>query len=449
MDLVAGLGLTGQSVLRYLTACGERLLAYDTREDIDLDALREAYPHVSFAAGALPKPWQKQIKRVILSPGIARSEPWVVSLAQAGVEIIGDIELFASSVSAPVIAITGSNGKSSVTTLVAECLRHADYRVAMGGNIGVPALDLLMDDQEYDVFVLELSSFQLETTYSLHSASSVILNISEDHMDRYPNLQAYIQAKTTIYEDTELAVVPQGYDAALWLTQATPKVYFGLSSPTTEHDYGVIYQHNQAWLGRGNQAWVAVETMQLNAPHHQLNALAAMALCQPFEVAPEVFAEVLADFNGLAHRTQWVATHQGVQWINDSKGTNVGATLAAIESFGKQLGEQGRLILLAGGVGKDADFSPLAPALKTYARVALLYGRDAPLIAQAMDGDVACYQVETLFDAIRQAQDLAQPGDIVLFSPACASFDQFNNYQHRGEQFTQAVKVLLHEGAGV
>lgn len=448
MDLVAGLGLTGESVLRYMRACGERLWAFDTRENLDLSGLKQRYPDVTFALGQLPKAWFKQIKRVILSPGIARSEPWVAQLAQAGAEIIGDIELFARSVSVPVIAITGSNGKSSVTTLVTECLRAAGYRVAMGGNIGIAALDLLLDDRDYEVFVLELSSFQLETTYSLHSASAVVLNISEDHMDRYPHLQAYMQAKAMIYQDTELAVVPRGYEEGLWLTQATPRVYFGLNAPQSSQEYGVIMRNQQAWLARGQQALLPVASMRLNAPHHQLNALAALALCQPFEVPVAVFEQVLAGFSGLAHRTQWVASHQDVVWIDDSKGTNVGATLAAIESFGSQLVEGRRLIVLAGGVGKEADFTPLAPALARYARALLLYGRDAPLIAQAVNGAVALEQVDTLFEAIDRAAALAQPGDIVLFSPACASFDQFKNYQDRGEQFAQAVKArLAKEGA--
>ncbi len=443
MDLVAGLGMSGESVLRYLTACGERMCAFDTRENIDLSELKQRFAQVSFAQGRLPKAWIKQVKRVILSPGIARTEPWVVQLAQAGAEIIGDIELFARSVSAPVIAITGSNGKSSVTTLVSACLRAEGYEVGMGGNIGIAALDLLLDERDYDVFVLELSSFQLETTYSLHSASSVVLNISEDHMDRYAHLQAYIQAKNTIYQDTELAVVPRGYEDTLWVTQATPRVCFALSPPRSAQDYGVIMRDQQAWLARGNEPLVAVAAMRLNAPHHQLNALAAMALCQPFAVSAATFAKVLADFSGLAHRTQWVAQHQGVDWIDDSKGTNVGATLAAIESFGCQLSEGARLILLAGGVGKEADFAPLAPALARYGRCALLYGRDAPILAHALQGALAVEQVGTLFDAIERAMVLAQPGDVVLFSPACASFDQFKNYQDRGEQFARAVKARL------
>lgn len=448
MNLVAGLGLTGQSIMRYLSITGEPMLAYDTRADWDTQALEAQYPDVLFACGTLPKAWDKWITRIILSPGIARTEPWVIALHERGIEVVGDIELFARAASQPIIAITGSNGKSTVTTLVGEFLTQAGYQVGVGGNIGCPALDLLMDEQEYDFYVLELSSFQLETTYSLHCAASVVLNISQDHMDRYPGLEAYIQAKTNIYSDTELAVVPNGYDAHFWLTPQTPKLHFGLESPELANDYGVLHDHNQAWLAKGNTPLVAIETMALSAPHHQLNALAAIALCDGLEIKPEVFTQVLSEFKGLPHRTQLVIRHQGIDWIDDSKGTNVGATFSAIESLGQQAQKAGgRLILLAGGVGKGADFSELAGALKSYAKALLVFGRDADLIQQMLveriQPTVACYKYETLQHVIAQAKALAKPGDIVLLSPACASFDQFDNYQDRGQKFAQWVYQAL------
>lgn len=443
MNLVAGLGQTGQSVMRYLQASGESMLAFDTRSDFDISQLQATYPKVLFATGELPKAWHKWITRVVLSPGICRREAWVLALQERGVEVVGDIELFARAVSQPVVAITGSNGKSTVTTLVGEFLSAAGYRVGVGGNIGRPALDVLLDDCECDVYVLELSSFQLETTYSLHSAASTVLNISEDHMDRYAGLDDYIQAKTNVYSDTELAVVPKGYESSLWLTKQLKKIYFGLELPQADNEYGVLADHNQAWLGRGDQAWLNVNEIALKAPHHQLNALAAMALCEPFDVSVEVFKQVLANFKGLAHRTQLVLEHDGVQWIDDSKGTNVGASLSALQSLGQQVLPAGRIILLAGGVGKGADFSDLKPALQTYARALVLFGRDANIMHQTLANSTDCYLVENLQQAVHQAKKLAKPGDIVLLSPACASFDQFKNYQDRGEQFAAEVKKAL------
>lgn len=443
MNLVAGLGATGQSVMRYLSASGESMLAYDTRENCDISALQASYPDVHFATGKLPKTWHKWITRIVLSPGISQNEPWVQALHQRGVEVVGDIELFARAVSQPVIGITGSNGKSTVTTLVGEFLTEAGFNVGVGGNIGLPALDLLMDEEQYDAYILELSSFQLETTYSLHSQASTVLNISQDHMDRYTGLEAYIQAKTNIYSDTELAVVPLGYEKKFWLTAQMNQVFFGLETPKDERHYGVLQHKHQAWLGRGDQAWVAVKSMAVKAAHHQLNALAAMALCEPFEVAPEVFAKVLGRFTGLAHRTQRVVEQAGVVWIDDSKGTNVGATATAIESLGQTCQNQGRIILLAGGVGKGADFSELAPVVAQYVKVAILFGADADKLASALEVVTEIIQLETLEQAVKLAASMAQPGDIVLLSPACASFDQFKNYQHRGEQFVAYVEKTL------
>lgn len=445
MELVAGLGITGQSVLRYFKTTGVAMLAFDTRADLDIEHLQAQYPEVSFATGRLPKSWYKQISRIILSPGISRQESWVMDLQQSGIEVVGDIELFARAASQPIIAITGSNGKSTVATLVGEFLTAAGYRVGVGGNIGRPALDFLLDCEEYDVYVLELSSFQLETTYSLHSIASTVLNISHDHMDRYSGLEAYVQAKTNVFSDTELAVVPLGYEKKLWLTPQIDQVFFGLTTPKNNQHYGVIIDDNQVkpYLGRGDQAWLSVESMAIQTPHHQLNALAAMALCQPFEIAPDVFKDVLSSFKGLAHRTQLVAEQNGVQWINDSKGTNVGATITAIESLGQSCRDQGQVILLAGGVGKEADFNLLAPMVARYVKQAILFGEDAGQIAQALDSVTQVKQVADLKQAIQLAQQLAQAGDIVLLSPACASLDQFENYQDRGDKFSMWVKQAL------
>lgn len=438
MVLVAGLGVTGQSVLRYLQLNNEKALAYDTRLEFDIAELQQTFPKVSFATGKLPKKWLTKITTLVLSPGISVRQPWVQALVQHGVEVIGDIELFARAVGVPVIAITGSNGKSTVTTLVGLTLEAAGYKVGMGGNIGLPALDLLSDEHEYEVYVLELSSFQLETTYSLHSISATLLNLSEDHMDRYDDLNAYFQAKLNVFNDTEMAICP--LDLNCDGMRLPNRRFFGLRHSDQLDHYGLVSTQQGLYLGRGNQPFVAVESMALQGTHHQLNALALMALCEPFQLSPEIYGQVLSRFTGLAHRTQEIANQDGVRWINDSKGTNVGATLAAIESLGAQV--NGKIVLIAGGVGKEADFKALAPAVKAYCTCVLLFGKDRAQIAATL-AESHVEQFSTLEQAVARAAECAQPGDSVLFSPACASFDQFKNFEERGECYIQWVQQAL------
>ena len=448
MVLVAGLGLTGQSVLRFYQRMGEPCLAFDTRESLDLAPLQAQFPEMQFAKGQLPDAWLTQFNTVVLSPGIAQTEPWVEKLKILGKEIIGDIELFARAVDAPVIGITGSNGKSSVTTLVGNALKTAGLQAGVGGNIGTPALDLLIDDTEYEVYVLELSSFQLETTYSLQTEASTVLNISEDHMDRYDSLEAYIQAKTRLLDQTALAVLPEDFHL-LGVSHPEKVVRFGLQQADTlpENTYGLLETQAGIYLGKGQQPKVPLDALALKGKHHILNALAAMALTEPFAIAESVWQQVLNEFKGLPHRTQWVAEKAGVQWINDSKGTNVGATLTALETFSEvAASNDGKVILLAGGVGKGADFSPLASAVQA-CKAVILFGQDASKIEQELiqnsekmpEFPVLMQSVSTLGEAVQAAEGLAEAGDVVLFSPACASFDQFANFVARGEAFEQLV----------
>lgn len=446
MYLVAGLGLTGQSVLNYFASQGEPCLALDTRPEFDTSALEEAYPDVEFATGQLPSQWCEKIHSIVLSPGIAKSEPWVKFCINQGTEVIGDIELFARAAGQPIVAITGSNGKSTVTTLVAEALKEAGYSVGVGGNIGCPALDLLTQETEFDVYVLELSSFQLETTYSLHSIAATVLNISEDHMDRYLALEDYIQAKMTILNNTDLAVLPLDFER-VGIARPDDEVRFGLNYAESlpANEYGIVMKNGQAWLGWGNHASVSVSAMALQGLHHQLNALAMMALCRPFELSDQVFETVLKTFKGLPHRTQVVLEQQGVSWINDSKGTNVGATVTAIESIKETL--QGQVVLIAGGVGKEADFKELGQAVAQSCGQAILFGQDKSVIAQQLPNEKV-QQVETLSEAVLLARKLAKPGDAVLFSPACASFDQFKNYIERGNAFEALVQQYVANEVG-
>lgn len=446
MYLVAGLGVTGQSVLRYFHSQGENCLAFDTRADFDISSLQQEFSEVEFALQELPSGWLHRFDTVVLSPGISKAEPWVEALRRSGKQIIGDIELFARAVGVPVIAITGSNGKSTVTTLTGMALQQAGYQVGVGGNIGEPALDLLIDDNEYDVYVLELSSFQLETTYSLQTESSTVLNISEDHMDRYNGIEDYIQAKTKVFADTEFAVIPFGF-SEFAMVHHGQLLHFGLKqvNDLTDMDYGIVELDGKLYLGHGKTAQVAIEDMLLQDGHHQLNALAMLALCRPFQVENTHFIEVLKRFNGLPHRTQLIATHNQIAWVNDSKGTNVGATITAIESLGAAC--SGELVLIAGGVGKDADFSGLKIPVEQFCKTVVLFGRDRDDIYQAIQAtdlqnerEVDVLLVEDLNDAVNQAKQIATSGDCVLFSPACASFDQFSSYVQRGEVFESLVK---------
>lgn len=439
MYLVAGLGITGQSVLRYFHRQGESCLAFDTRADFNCSQLASEYPEIDFATGQLPNAWSSKITSIVLSPGIAKSSEWLNIFHQQGIPIIGDIELFARTVGKPIVAITGSNGKSTVATLTSEVLKTAGYRVGLGGNIGVPALDLITHDQKYDVFVLELSSFQLETTYSLQPCSATVLNISEDHMDRYDSLNDYMQAKMTILNDTEWAILSNDFVKSPNFERV---LFFGLlrAEHLAENQYGILVQHHQNWLGYGNTPLMNLDQMAQQGEHHWLNALATMALCHPFKVSPEHYQQVFSAFTGLPHRTQLVLKNNNVSWINDSKGTNVGATLTAIQSQAEQI--SGKVVLIAGGVGKDADFSPLASAIETSCRKVILFGRDRQILADHFEAKQVVL-VKTLEQAIDQAKILAQSGDSVLFSPACASFDQFANYIARGEAFEALVKTRV------
>jgi len=414
--LVAGLGITGQSVIQYLQHEDKPCIGFDTRQGFSVVKLQKEYPKVKFYTENLPENVIAQITQIILSPGISTKEAWLTKFL--GISIIGDIELFAQNAKQPIVSITGSNGKSTVTSLVAQVLTEAGYLVGMGGNIGVPALNLLVDDNNYDIFVLELSSFQLETTNSLHSKSATILNICEDHMDRYNSLEDYKQAKMRIFQQAELIVLPE-FDKDNYTQKAG--TYFGGEG-----------------LFLAGKEIMPVTEMALQGEHHLLNAQATVALTSVFNILATSYKKVFKKFKGLEHRTQVVAFKNGVKWINDSKGTNVGATLAAIKSLASK---DANIILIAGGVGKESDFSPLKSVVNKHCKYSFLFGRDASLIQQEISGKNTI--VTTLSEAVNLAKNMAKEGDTVLFSPACASFDQFKNYIERGEAFKKSVKEVL------
>jgi UDP-N-acetylmuramoylalanine--D-glutamate ligase len=338
-----------------------------------------------------------------------------------------------------VVAVTGSNGKSTVVSLLGEMARFAGWRTAVGGNLGDPALDLLDDANRF--YVLELSSFQLETTHSLEPAAAAVLNVSPDHLDRYPSLQAYADAKARVYRGAGVGVInrddPRVRDMAGIAGRDTG---FTLGVPRSG-DYGLCQHQGETWLCRGDKPLLPVAELRLAGRHNLANALAALALGEASGLPVEAMLAALRRFRGLDHRTQLVAERHGVRWFNDSKGTNVGATIAALDGLYRPEGT-GRAVLIAGGDCKGADFSDLAPVVRRACRAVVLIGRDAPRLAAALAGGVPLEQAESLEQAVELAARLARRGDHVLLSPACASFDMFRGFEHRGEAFVAAVRGL-------
>jgi len=444
---VVGLGKTGLSCARWLHAQGAEVAVLDSRtQPPALAQLQSELPDVAVLVGGFDASVLTAADEIILSPGIPLDTPVLRAAAAKGIPIHGDIELFARATTAPVIAITGSNGKSTVTTLTGQMLRSAGLNTAVGGNLGIPVLDLL--SAAADWYVLELSSFQLETTDQLPVQTATVLNLSPDHLDRYPSFAAYAAAKARIFAQAERAVVNRDDPGALALASGVPEQRgFTLAEPTRESDYGLISQHRRTWIARGHQPLMPTTEIRMPGRHNLANALAALALAETAGVSPEIGCAVLRDFPGLPHRSELVAARQGVRWINDSKGTNPGATIAALAGIVDAPGQydsaaQARAILIAGGDGKGADFSSLAPVVKRCARAVVLIGRDAPLLEQALSDTAPLHRAASMDEAVQLAERLAQPGDSVLLSPACASFDMFDDYQHRGRAFATAVAGL-------
>lgn len=433
--LVVGLGITGLSVVRYLSALGENLMVVDSRDiPPKLNEMHQHYSDIPVYTGAFKNKLFVNAQRIVVSPGVALSEPALVAASEAGIDIIGDIDLFANEVTAPVVGITGSNGKSTVTALLSEMIAQSGRKVATGGNIGTPALELLQQEAEF--YVLELSSFQLETLHRLPMKAAVLLNISPDHMDRYANIGAYIASKLAIYQYAENSVI--NLDDTALTSQNLPDsnvTGFTMQRPA-EGIFGVCDNQGSRYIGFGEQALIDVDEVKIKGEHNIANALAALALGTQLGLPMHAMLQTLRVFPGLPHRVQWVAEIDEVNWYNDSKATNVGAAVAAIT------GLPGKHVLIAGGEAKGADFSVLKHAAKNHLKAVVLIGRDAALIQQALDGVVTIQHATDMQDAVKQSQALAAAGDNVLLSPACASFDMFDSYEHRGEVFTQAVRGL-------
>ena len=457
--LVVGLGVSGVSALRYLLREGADLVVTDSRAaPKGVDELRAQYPQIEFHLGAFAAPQPlSQFAMAVVSPGVSLEEPFVRELVAAGVEIVGDIELFARALAVappasrlppPVIGITGSNGKSTVTTLVGEMAKAAGIRVAVGGNLGTPALDLL--DDGVALYVLELSSFQLETTSSLRTVAATILNLSQDHLDRHGTMAHYGAVKARIWAHCDTAVVNRDDPAVMALFQESgignresSKLFsFGLMSPASPDEYGLIEEDGESWLAVATpDSRFPIPVLQRSALkifglHNAANALAALALADAAGVPRDASLRALRDFAGLPHRCEFVGRHADVDYFNDSKGTNVGSTLAALK------GLPAPIVWLGGGQGKGQSFSELREPLAQKGRAAVLFGEDAALIEREVFGALPVYREVDMHQALRRARTLAQPGDRVLLSPACASFDQFKSYVDRGEQFRRAVRTL-------
>ncbi|MGB9428979.1 MAG: UDP-N-acetylmuramoyl-L-alanine--D-glutamate ligase [Gammaproteobacteria bacterium] len=434
--LIVGLGKTGLSVAHFLARQGMDVAVTDSRErPPGLQKLHDTVPGAAVFVGGFSETALAHSDQVVLSPGVAVSAPFVARARALGLPVFGDIELFARRAHAPVIGVTGSNGKSTVTTLVGLMAERAGVEARVGGNLGTPALDLI-GETEPQLYVLELSSFQLEVTVSLQCTAAVVLNISPDHMDRYATLADYASAKARIFAHCDVAVINRGDERVRKMIQPGHKhVSFGLDAPAGR-DYGIVLHERKRWLARGHEKLLAADEVHIRGEHNWANALAALALGEAAGLPMPAMLNALREFRGLPHRMEHVATLNDVDWYNDSKATNVGATLAAVS------GLPGPLVLIAGGDGKNQDFAPLAEALSGKTRAVVLLGKDAPAIEQAIASRLTFERVKDMDAAVKVAAKFARPGDLVLLSPACSSLDMFDNFEHRGRVFAHAVRRL-------
>ncbi len=433
--VIVGLGLTGLACARYLIARGWRLAVTDTRASPpQLAPLRALGADVPVRLGGLDAGLLEGATCVIASPGLSLDHPFFAEARRRGLAIVGDIELFARAADAPVAGVTGTNGKSTVTTLLAGMAQRAGVRVRAGGNLGEPALELLGRGAE--LYVLELSSFQLETTLTLACRAAAVLNVSPDHLDRYATLASYAAAKARIYARCETAVVNLDDPLVAAMPRGARRTLSFSLRADRGADYTLSVRECDSWLTRSGTALMPVSQLKIKGLHNAANALAALALGEALSLPLPAMLEELAAFTGLPHRSQWVREVRGVSYIDDSKGTNVGATLAAVA------GLPGPLVMIAGGDGKNQDFTPLAAAFRGKVRHTVLIGRAAPLLERALAGVCTLETCATLPASVQAAARAARPGDTVLLSPACASLDMFRDYSHRGAVFAQAVEEL-------
>lgn len=435
---IIGLGVTGLSCADFLKNRGESFVMMDDRPNPPkLEAFLSRHdPNINpIILGKFSLPLLEAASEIIISPGISLKDPRLRTFLLSGKSIIGDIELFARTIKKPVIAITGSNGKSTVTTLVGEMMAAAGLKVAVCGNIGQPVLDTAVDST-VDYYVLELSSFQLETTYSLKTKSAVVLNISEDHMDRYHNMASYIKAKQRIYNHCEYPVVNLD-ESFIWDSMMSEKTLISFSVDDQAANFYIDLIKGEPFIVYQNQALMKVSTLSAALRFYPKNALAALALCKTIGLSFDPLCKVLKTFPGLPHRCQWVGKFQGINYYNDSKGTNIGACKEAIINVSSIT--SGGLILIAGGKAKTTDFKALRPIVKKHVKYLILIGEAAQLLAETLTGTTKMILLDSLDKAVEKATNVASENDSILLSPACASFDMFDNFEKRGDAFIRVV----------
>ncbi|MEI8297969.1 MAG: UDP-N-acetylmuramoyl-L-alanine--D-glutamate ligase [Pseudomonadota bacterium] len=434
-NLVVGLGKTGLSVVRWLHAQGEAVTVTDSRQTPPgLDGLRVLGSSVVTRLGGFDADLLAHADRIVLSPGVSRREPLVCAALAQGIAVIGDVELFAHACRAPTVAITGTNGKSTATTLLAEMAQAAGRRVLAGGNLGEPALDLLAQPVP-ELYVLELSSYQLESTSSLQLAAAAVLNLTPDHMDRYEDVAEYAATKAKIFAHAAVAIV--NLDDPLVSAMPRPgQRCVGFSIQSVDAEFGIVVGDQGPALAHHGVALLPLAELRLPGRHNAANALAALALGAEIGLPLAPMLATLRSFGGLAHRTQVVAERHGVRFVDDSKGTNVGATLAAVAGLSEPL------VVIAGGDGKGQDFKPLAAAFRDRVRHVVLIGRDRNQIAAALVGSCSVEFADDMDAAVAAAARVARSGDLVLLSPACASLDMYRDYAARGAAFAAAVRGL-------
>lgn len=431
--LVVGLGVTGLSVAYFFQNLGIRFAITDSREKPPLMAeFLEQFPDAAMFAGGFDESAFSVATHLVISPGVSLNEKAIVKALANGAKLISDIDLFACAVEEPVLAITGSNGKSTVTTMVGKMAQADGKKVAMGGNLGTPALDLLQEGAE--LYVLELSSFQLERTSVFKALAATVLNLSADHMDRHGDMAGYAREKARVFHGGGVMVLNADDPMVIAMRDpARPTLTFSIKQPA---DFYLKSLDGGEYLMQGEKVLMPLAELPLEGRHNAANALAALALGSAAGLAESAMCKALKRFKGLAHRMQRVAEVKGVTWINDSKATNIGACVAALQGYGD------KVVLIAGGDAKGADMHELAPAVAAKAKHVILMGKDAHLIAEAISGQVPLEFAGNMAEAVQIAAKIARPGDNVLLSPACASLDQYRNYQDRGDKFTKAVLEL-------
>lgn len=441
--VIIGLGKTGISYARYFHKKGVKFSINDSRDNPPgLAAIQQEMPEITISLGKFDDDLLGSASEIILSQGVSLLEPSIVACREKNIPIIGDLELFVHEAKAPIIAITGSNAKSTVTTLVGKMTQKAGRNILMGGNIGIPVLELL-EQPVPEYYLLEVSNFQLEVTHSLQAAVACLLNISPDHLDCYHDYQDYIAVKRSIFKNCRIAVNNRD-DRMTWLDDGdtSTQISFGFDAPEPGH-FGLRTVNGITYLAYGDENWLACDDILLPGKQNWGNSLAALAIGHAIGLPKQAMLEAIKSFRGLAHRCEYIGQHQGVDWYNDSKGTNVGATQSALQGLAATC--SGRIILLAGGLAKGADFSPLLPVLNDAVSDVILFGRDAQQIASTFaKSDSELHFVQSLEQAVHVAQQQAKSGDVVLLSPACASFDMFDNFEQRGEVYTELVNEVIH-----